>query len=194
VLADPLTGAELDELGVRLPADYQAFLLDVAASGAGPGYGLLRPRLVGDEIPLAHAGCGVTWVLRSNGEVWVDAAGSDETVSRVAGSFTEWYQAWLDAAIRQLGPWAQWDNRCCATSSMLWQILEKTHPGETGPVSLADEVRPGAISLTGGGSYLPARSALDPCHPCVALAAQFDLTPDVFAPGVLSARPTAADA
>ena len=74
-------------------------------------------------IPLAHAGCGVTWVL-GDGEVWVDAAGSDQTCAKVARSFTDWYLAWLDHAVRGAGPWLHWDNAACATTSVLTQMIE----------------------------------------------------------------------
>ena len=177
-----------------LPNDYREFLLTVAGSGAGPGYGLLRPTAGGDGVPLAHAGCGVTWVLRLDGEhrgqVWVDAAGSDGRYVKVADSFREWYDAWLDAAVRDHGPWAQWDNGSCATPPGILRLVESlTPPGQ--PVrrmSLADRVGVGAISLAGGGRYLPAGSALDPCHPCVSFVAEFDLTSDVFSPGAPSRR------
>jgi len=189
VLGPPLTAAQVAELEVQtgpLPADYRAFLTEVAGSGAGPGYGLVRPVVHDEVIPLAHAGCGVTWLLRLDGEhrgrVWVDAGGSDRTVAEVASSFSAWYRAWLDAAVRESGPWAQWDASYCATPSMLSQMLDEIGDG----TSLAGRIRPGGISLISGGGYLPEGAALDPCHPCVAIAAQCDLPPEVFAPGVLS--------
>ncbi|MBZ4318230.1 SMI1/KNR4 family protein [Streptomyces huiliensis] len=62
-LAPPLTEAELaraeERLNVALPADYRSFLLEVAASGAGPEYGVmpLSPLLTG---PRAGETSGVT--------------------------------------------------------------------------------------------------------------------------------------
>lgn len=191
----PLSEAELAEVervAGELPADYRAFLTGVAGSGAGPGYGLLRPQVRGDVIPLAHAGCGVTWLLhlRSEraGQVWVDASGSDRSYTQVGDSFTAWYSAWLDASVRRLGPWVQWDARYCATPAVLTQMLDAIGDAARGPdgPSLAGRVTTGSISLTNGGGYLPAGVPLDPCHPCVTLVAELGLTPDVFAPGILS--------
>lgn len=137
---DGQLGPALDETELReierttgpLPTDYRTFLRTVAGSGAAPGYGLLSPRRVDDVIPLAHAGCGVTWVLHLDGEragtVWVDAGGSDGSVSQVAGSFSQWYMTWLDHAVRDYGPWLQWDHRYCATTSAVSQYLQANPP------------------------------------------------------------------
>jgi len=197
-LEPPMSESDLSVLEARtgrLPPDYRDFLLTVAAAGAGPGYGLVRPALHGNGvIPLAHAGCGVTWLLRLDdghrGEVWVDAGGSDKTYGKVAGSFTEWYRAWLDTALRN-GPWQQWDNRACATTAVFSDfITDLEQRGEIGPgpADLTGHLGPGAITLTMGAGYLPEGSAGDPCHPCVALAGRLGLTPDVFAPGILQGR------
>ena len=164
-----------------LPEDYRYFLTRVAGPGAGPGYGLLPPQVVDGVIPLAHAGCGVTWVLR-DGEVWVDAAGSDQTYARVASSFTDWYLAWLDHAVRGAGPWLHWDNAACATTSVLNQMIEGLEQeGESVDV-LPERLDRHGIALAGGGNYQDS-GPLDPCHGCVALAARLGLRPDVFAPG-----------
>jgi hypothetical protein len=48
-----------------------------------------------------------------------------------------------------------------------------------------------SVDSGAGEGYLPAGSPLDPCHGCVDLVARFDLTPDVFAPGVLLSPPPA---
>jgi hypothetical protein len=123
------------------------------------------------------------------GSVWCDAAGSDESYTRVAPTFTAWFRAWLDAAVRQSGPWAQWDNRSCATTGLIAKMLEET--GQTNRrnrgkrPSLAGAVT--QLSMV-NGNHLPEVSTMDPCHPCVLLAATFDLPAEVFAPGVLSRR------
>src|SRR5690606_29923113 len=96
-----------------LPDEARWFLTHVAGPGAGPGYGLLPPRRVGDVVPLAHAGCGNAWVLRldgpDRGTVWMDARASDEGTRKVADSVGAWFTAWLDGAARSVGPWQQYD-------------------------------------------------------------------------------------
>ncbi|WP_018348274.1 SMI1/KNR4 family protein [Longispora albida] len=188
-LAPALSAAELDALDAAvgpLPAEYRAFLGTVAGSGAGPGYGLLPARRVDDLIPLAHAGCGVVWVLRMDsahyGEVWCDAAGSDETYRRVAGGFAEWYREWLRFAIGREQEWLQWDFRCCAPVNLFSTMLNEHSPAE-----LAEMIEPGGIRTTGGGRYVPEGSAIDPCHGCVGVAHRLGMSEDVFAPGVLTA-------
>lgn len=180
-----------------LPADYRHFLTQVAGPGAGPGYGLSYPRKIDDFIVLAHAGCGVAWLLRLDrpqyGTVWVDAAGSDGTFEKVADSFTEWFGDWIDASVRDVEPWIQWDALECATASVLLQVLtaqdQKNPRADDEPASLAGSVGPGGISLTSGGGHVPEGSALDPCHGCISLAGRLDLAPDVFAPGILISAP-----
>ena len=201
-LAEPLSADDLATLERKvgpLPGDYRAFLRDVAPSGAGPGYGLLSPMEAaqqrfahgqltwqdGEEsqgrpegvLPLAHAGCGVFWLLvlrgPAEGEVWVDAGGSDGRVRRVAGSFSEWYRAWLASAVRDAAPWCQWDSMCCATPNVLSQVLESIEKdGYRGDGARA---RLGELNLkisirSRGGLYFDEQALLDPCHSCVLLA------------------------
>jgi hypothetical protein len=166
-----------------LPEDYRHFLTRVAGPGAGPGYGLVAPRVVDGVIPLAHAGCGVWWVLR-DGAVWVDASGSDGTYTRVASSFTDWYRAWLDHAVRGAGPWLQWDNAACATTSVLSQMLDDLEREGLSADALPDRIGRHGIALASAGGY-EGPGSLDPCQGCVGLAVRFGLEPDVFAPGRL---------
>ncbi len=195
-----------------LPDDYRHFVRDVAAAGAGPGYGLVRPdhpaqqRLrtrkepPGPSLLLAHAGCNVTWLLAlggpHRGEVWVDAQGSDETVTCVASSFDAWYRRWLDGLVRDVFPAIQWDAHCCATAGVLSQVSEKLRqPGDDKArlaQRLASSIKPGGIGITSGAApCFEMGDLLDPCAGCVALAAQFGLEDAAFAPGVppLQQRP-----
>ena len=118
--------------------------------------------------------------LPHRGEVWVDAAGSDRRYELVAPSFDKWYRDWIDASVRNAGVWTQWDNRYCANTDVLSQLLEAVEREVGRPVdNLADRVRPGSIAMTFDGQ------AMDPCHACVVLAARFGLDQHVFAPGAL---------
>jgi len=175
-----------------LPDDVRDFLRRVAGPGAGPGYGLLPLQRVGDVVPLAHAGCGNAWVLALEGErrgtVWLDASGSAGETTQVASSFTEWFADWLDAAVRDTGPWLQYDVRGCSPVSVMSQVLDARSEhaaaaGEPEPTSLAG-LPDGAISTVGDATYLP-HGPMDPCHGCVSLAGSLGLAPTVFAPGLL---------
>jgi len=140
----------LERRGGPLPRDYRAHLLDVQASGAGPGYGLISPFSPAQEalargsldwqdgevpdtsprgvLVLAHAGCSVVWLLALSGphrgEVWVDPVGADQRARRVAEDFTSWYRAWLDALVRDDPLFVQWNGNSCAPPSVLLQYLE----------------------------------------------------------------------
>ena len=190
-LGPPLPASELARFP-DLPPAYVSLMETVGAPGAGPGYGMLRPRLVGDVVPLAHAGCGCTWVLRLDarhrGEVWADASGSDESYTKVAGSALEWYQAFLDHAVANRGPWIHWNNASCSPANLFNDLLQRADLPRTpdGKPDLSGAIRPGGLSIAGGGAYLEGSHAMDPCHGCVALAANLGLDPSIFAPGVLS--------
>jgi len=177
-----------------LPPDHRQFLMNVAASGAGPGYGLLPPageaqrRLAqgtfsfvdgaspsgGPEgvLALAHAGCGIVWylVLRGPhaGEVWCDARSSDGKVRRVAGSFSDWYREWLASCVADRTPWAAWDWKSCATASVISQLLDKVAKEDSEkPLAagrLAGRVGPGKLKLSSGGCCCFA--AGQPLDPC----------------------------
>ncbi|MGE0790047.1 MAG: SMI1/KNR4 family protein [Sandaracinaceae bacterium] len=195
LLGEQASGSEVtrlrSEIG-ELPDDYEAFLTDVAASGAGPGYGLISPfhpeqrRLAegrfewenGCEparpprgvLALAHAGCGVMWLLvlegTRRGEVWVDAMGSDNLARRVAPSFDAWYRAWLDALVRDLEMFTQWDGRGCAPAATLSQRIDEGEGWEPRPS------REGSIATVNVGDvYFDHLDPVDPCQSCTTLAA-----------------------
>jgi hypothetical protein len=190
-LGPPVTNLRLAELreaaGGPLPPAYEHFVTTVAASGAGPGYGLQSPVVHDSVIVLAVAGCGIHWELRlageGRGEVWLDAQVLGESPHPVAASFTEWYAAWLDAAIRDDGPWRQWDNSRCSPVAVLSQVFEQAE--HDNPSRAAERVRElaGDVTVTVRGSGGLDDRVLDPCHPCVALYAEFDCPESAFAIG-----------
>jgi hypothetical protein len=212
-LGPPLVQDELERLERAtgpLPDDIRQFFAEVAGRGAGPGYGLLPPSAAlaagsfdwrdGEQpdgppagvLPLAHAGCGVVWllVLRGphRGEVWVDAGGSDRIARRVAGSFEGWYRAWLDAAVRDAGPWTQWNGHACATPRVLSRVLDQIEgegvSADDAVAALADRIGEGSICITTAGSpYFQAGAVIDPCHSCAATAARVGVTDGAFQVG-----------
>jgi len=216
-LGEPATENEVKRLESaigELPGDYREFLLSVQASGAGPGYGLIAPLhpaqvelaagafdFVDSERPetpahgviaLAHAGCGVMWLLvvkgPQRGEVWVDAGGSDQVARCVAPSFTTWYTNWLESVVRNEAHFIQWDAACCAAPGVFSQFLDaQTQRGKTrveAMRALAESLEPGAMSLTsGGGDYFAQGDALAPCQGCTALAERLGVGLAIFKPG-----------
>jgi hypothetical protein len=218
VLAPPLSRHELarvEAITGELPTDYRNFLLEVAASGAGPGYGLLAPTAavqtelaLGDfawedessptimpqgVLALAHAGCGVMWllVLRGDrrGQVWLDARRSDGYVRLVAHSFTAWYRDWLATGVRNTSAFLGWDAMRCATAHALVQVIESLEQqgiaNEDINTELPKRLRPGAIALANSGKlYFDDEQPLNPCQGCVEIVSRFSLAPDVFAPGI----------
>ena len=188
-LGEPLTPEELSTIEAEtgpLPADYRAFLTDVAGSGAGPGYGLLACRLVDGVVPVAHAGCGVWWVLRldgnARGEIWIDGRGCDGTYRRIAPSFRDWYAEWLDASFGSANPWTQWDSMQCACANALAKAVDGASLAERSERRLAKSIT--RMTVTTEGPFMPAGTVVDPTHACVALFASWGIDEAVFAPGV----------
>lgn len=214
---DPAAVERLEgELGVALPPAYREFVLRVAASGAGPGYGLLPPDSPAQRelargtfdwkdgkvpasplagvLALAHAGCGVMWLLVLSdpraGEVWVDAGGSDELARRVAPDFQAWYRAWLESCVRDQFAWTQWQQGCCAPQRCLSQVFtdfeqQRGLSGDALRTAVVAAFRPGAMATaSAGGPYFVEGEAVSPCAGCVDLFSRIGIAPSVFALGV----------
>jgi hypothetical protein len=141
---------------------------------------------------LAHAGCGVMWLLvvrgRHRGEVWVDARSSDGKAYRCAASFTTWYRDWLAIAVHDGRPWIQWDEGRCATANVISKLLTAIEregiTGDALSAEVANRLGPGAICLmSGGSSYFAPKTPLNPCEGCVVLAGRFSPRTDLFQRG-----------
>jgi hypothetical protein len=210
LLPDELAALET-EIGA-LPDDYRQFLLEIGRAGAGPGYGLLRPTGAGQRklargtftgagaisggpsgaLMLAHAGCGVAWLLVLDGdhagEVWLDASACDRSVRRVAPSFSAWYTAWLEASFRQARPWTPWETRSCPSVSVFSQVIDANRRSgddeEAAIARLASQIKPGALRVTcDAAAYFERGASVDPCHSCLALAARLGVADEAFAHG-----------
>jgi hypothetical protein len=125
-LAAPLPADELAALEARfgpLPEDYRQLVTELAASGAGPYYGLESPSVPKDPrgeiqpdpsrvfdgkhldgtVRIADQGCGgrSLLVIRGphTGEVWSDWTAEQGTVAPEARSLFAWYEAWIERAL-----------------------------------------------------------------------------------------------
>ena len=187
--------AQLESSIGPLPGDFRRFLGDVAGPGAGPGYGLLPPRRIGDEIPLAQAGCNAVWVLKVGGgdygSVWVNSIPLDGRRRRVAGSFTAWYRDWLGQAAANRGAWTHWSQAACVTTGMLRQLTEE-HGGRRPRTAAGLPDLSGVLTqlaISGWNEYLPPLAGdalIDPCQGCAEILAHHNVPEDVIAPGALS--------
>ena len=154
---------------ISLPADARWFVDEIAASGAGPGYGLdLRPITEG-WLHLAQAGCGAQWALDLiDGSVALDSRFCDGEFRRVAAGFVAWYEAWLDNAIRGGGPYAKWDYSLDAAFKVLAQAAQEN----------------GVDALPGLGMevviHSPEDQLVGPCHGCESTYARYGVPSTAF--------------
>ncbi len=155
---------------ISLPSDARWFVDEVAASGAGPGYGLdLRPITEG-WLHLAQAGCGSQWALDlTDGSVALDSRFCDGEFRRVSTGFVAWYEAWLDNAIRGGGPYAQWDYSLDAAFKVLVQAAQ-----ENGVDALPELGMEVVI-------HSPEDQLVGPCHGCESTYARYGVPSTAFA-------------
>lgn len=141
----------------RLPGDYVRYLTEVSGGGVGPGYGLVPPEFTDGELVLAHAGCGVRWVLRPDG-VWVDSSQPGTPLQRTDASFTDWFGRWLDAAYVGV-EFFDHEPLGDAPVDALFQVLNSK-----------PQLAPNSVKMT--VSTPPGRPDR-PCHRCISLFAHF---------------------
>ena len=164
-LGNPDPGAA----GLGLPGDMTSFLGWIAASGAGPGYGLEPRPLAEGWWHLADAGCGAQWVLKvADGTVWLDSRACDDGFQLAAPGFPAWYEAWLDNAIRGAGPFARWEHRVDAAYKMLADAAQRE-----GVDKLPETVTRVRI-------HSPQGEPIGPCHACEETYARFGVPSAVF--------------
>ncbi len=132
------------------------------------------------------------WLLvvagERQGEVWVDASGSDGAARRVAKTFDAWYRNWLDALVRDLDGFTHWNAEYCASPSVLSQAIEAVEAegveSNQAVEQLSRFLGNGSISLASYGSpYFDQGAPLDPCQACARMVQRLGLSLDVFGPG-----------
>jgi hypothetical protein avisC_10765 len=154
---------------VALPGDARRFVDEIAASGAGPGYGLDLYPITDGWLHLAQAGCGAQWALDlTDGSVALDTRPCDGQFRRVAPGFTAWYEAWLDNAILGGGPYEQWDYSSDAAFGLLAQAMEEHGLDKLPDVGLELKLRSPQGELVG------------PCHGCESAYARYGVSSSAF--------------
>jgi hypothetical protein len=218
-LAPPLTGDALaaleDRLGAALPEDLRSFAAEVAAGGAGPGYGIVPiDRAAAYAVtapagtawtrglPIAHLGCGYAAIAvldgDARGEVWIDARAIG-IVRPIHGSFTAFYLDWIDRLAHARWPDAHVPPGRCALAGALSSYLARceAQAGDA-PGTLAGEalraalgqLGPAAIAVAAESSvaWFDETDRVDPCIACARLVDQLaadGLARDAIAPGAV---------
>ena len=197
-LPAPALAAVEAELGTALPDEVRAFVGELAAGGAGPGYGIVpidhaataatayrgaappgAPWTTG--LPLAHLGCGYVAVAAldgtARGEVWIDARAIGVCRSIHAG-FTAFYLDWIDRLAHGRWPEAHVPAGACALAAALSGYLARCE-AELGVAAgtLAGSALREALSRLGPGAIeIAAESTTgwfddgDRVDPCIACA------------------------
>jgi len=217
-LAPPLGAGELStvehELGAALPDELRGFAAEVAAGGAGPGYGLVPVdraaayAVAGPGsaawtrgLPLAHLGCGYAAVIAldgaARGEIWIDARALG-LVAPIHPGFLAFYLDWVDRLAHARWPEPHVPPGACALAAALSGYLAHreadlgvgagTITGEPLREALSS-LGPGAIELAGPSSvgWFADTDRVDPCISCARLVdnlAASGLRRDVVAPGL----------
>jgi hypothetical protein len=205
-LAPPLDAAALDaverRLGAALPDELRALLGELAAGGAGPGYGIVRVdrtvELAGPSalvaapagvpwtrgLPLAHLGCGYLAVValdgRARGEVWIDARAIG-VVCPVQPGVTALYLDWIDRLAHARWPEPHVPAGACALAAALTGYLARCEADAGVPAgTLAGPALGAALSRLGPGAIEIAAEPSpwfddgDRVDPCIACARLLD--------------------
>lgn len=217
-LAPPLTGDTLaaleDRLGAALPEDLRSFAAEVAAGGAGPGYGIVPiDRAAAYAVtapagaawtrglPIAHLGCGYAAIAvldgRARGEIWIDARAIG-VLAPIHPSFAAFYVDWIDRLAGARWPDAHVPPGACALAGALSGYLagcERSAGAAAGTLAGAAlrqvlaRLGPGAIEIVAASSvaWFDAADRVDPCIACARLIenlAADGLGREAVAPGV----------